>query len=183
MKISKDICTVILIAASLAVLAVDYKLLSFSKLSITIGALSFSGIKSNSDLLFPISAFAVVLGLCFCHTKYVWYEIAEKFHEGYRESREFVELIRNRISEEARTDRYGSCYGGLKPTFLRKRFNLGKFITDDGMLTRSVIIDPDSRIHAKGCMSGIFRALSYKLWLSVYAPIILALWALYRIIA
>ncbi|MEK6685077.1 MAG: hypothetical protein AABY99_01670 [Pseudomonadota bacterium] len=182
MKISKDICTVILIAASLAMLAVDYNLLSFSELSITIGALSFSGIKSNSDLLFPISAFAIVLGLCFCHVKYAWYEIAEKFHEGYRESREFVELIRKEISEEARTDRYGSCYGGLKPSFLRKSFDLGKFTTNGGMLTRSVIIEPDSRIHVKGCINGIFRALSYKLWVSVYAPFILGLWALYKII-
>ena len=163
-------------------LAFDYEILSFDELTINIPFASFSGIKFNSNLQFRISAFAIVLGLCFCHVKYVWCEIAKKFHEGYRESREFLKLFK-KISEEARTDKYWSGYGNLKPSFLRKGFDLGRFTADDGMTTNPVIIEPDSRIHTKGCANGILRALSYKLWISVYVPFILGLWTLYRIIA
>lgn len=182
MEMSKDKCTLFLILASILVLVIDYGLISFDQLSLAVGSFSFSGIKSNSNFLYPVSAFAIVAALVICHSKYVWAEIAAQFHQGYRESPDFVELIRMKIAEAVKSDRYGSCYGGLRPSLKIKQFDLGKFTTDDGILTASVIVRPDTKIHIKGCVYGVIRALSFKLWFSVYAPYIFGVWALYRVI-
>jgi len=181
MEISRDKCTFFLIAASFLVLAVGYELVSFSDMKLSFGSFSLSGIESKSDLLYPVTALSVILALLICHLKYVWIDVAEKFHEGYRESPDFVELIRRNMAKEVKSDRYRACNGGLRPSFRIKKFDLGKFTTDDGKLTKSVIVEPDITIHVKGCIKGIFRAFSSKLWLSVYAPSILGIWALCRI--
>jgi len=181
MELSKEKCTVFLIIVSILVLVIDYGLISFDKIRLSIGSFSLSGIKSNSDLLYPISAFAILAALVICHSKYVWSEIADKFHEGYRESPDFIELVRIKIADAVKSDRYGSCYGGLRPSLKIKQFNLGKFTTNDGMLTQSVIVEPNSKIHMKGCLYGTIRALSFKLWISVYAPFIFGIWALCRV--
>ncbi len=177
MEISKDKCTLILITVSLVVLVVDYELLTFDTFKFTFGMVTLSGSSTENNFLMSIVAFSIILASSMYHLRYRWIDVAQKYHEGYRESPDFVELIRKEINKAVGNDRYGSTYGGLKPTLWLGRFDLGRFTTDDDRLSKSVIVEPDARVHVKGCISGILRIMAIALWLPVYAPLIFGVWA------
>jgi len=89
-----------------------------------------------------------------------------------------IELVRRCVAEAAETDRYDSPYGGIVGSFRRRAFELGIFQKPNGTLSKPVIVAPDSTTHWRAVLGGVARALSWRLFLSVYAPLLLAILAL-----
>lgn len=178
MDFSEEKCAVGLILLSVAVLAVKYGFLAVQSLSIDAGGLSLKGIETPNGLLLPIVACALVVGLSICHIQHRWRGVSDRFRAGYRECRDIVELVRTRVAEVSGTARYGSPCGGIHGSFRNKSFELGRFQTDDGALSASVIVSPSSKEHVRAVKSGLARTLSPRLWLGTYAPLLLGIWAL-----
>jgi hypothetical protein len=177
MTLRRNACTIGLILASLLVLLLQYRFVSIGELSLTAGPLSLGKLSVAS--VFPaIAAVAILLGLGICHVVHQWHLMAGKFHSGYSESPAFVELVRAKVADAANTDRYGSPYGGLAPSFRKRSFEIGRFLRVDEVLSELVVVSPDMRTHLGAVLAGTVRALSWRLFAPVYAPILLCIWAL-----
>ncbi|MBI3606884.1 MAG: PilZ domain-containing protein [Nitrospirae bacterium] len=66
-------CSVALVLAALAVLAINYGYLAVDALSFTAGAISIAGVKSNG-LLLPVTAIGVLIGCGICHVRHHAYD-------------------------------------------------------------------------------------------------------------
>lgn len=178
MELLKEKCSVALILASCAVLAVRYGFVAVDSLSIATVGISFDGIKSPNELLVPVLAVSALIGFSICHIQHHWFVLSDRFRAGYKECPEIVELVRSRVAEASGTARYGSPHGGIRGSFRNKFVDLGQFQRDGGALSASVIVRPSTADHARAVRNGIARALAAKLWLGVYGPLVLAAWAL-----
>ena len=180
MKPLGEKCSFVLVLAALTVLAINYGYLSVEALSFSAGAISIVGAKLHGSVA-PITAIGILIGCGICHLRHHAYDIAEKFSTGYRESQGIVELVRTSVAAAAEDTKYGAPYGGLRGSLLRQSQNLGTFIKPNGAPSESVIITPEKKIHSLAVWSGIRRLLGCGFWLSVYAPLLLAAWALFSI--
>ncbi len=181
MDLTKNICTILLIFVSIGILAINYQFISVGELSISFGGISLSNIKATNELFFPIIALSLVLGFSICHILHLGHKIADSYCAGYRESPAFVELVRVEVAAASQSDKYGAPSGGLRPSLIKKKFDIGRFTTPDGRNSNLASIKPETRIHLQGIAHGICRAMLPKLWLSVYAPLVFGIWALWTI--
>ncbi len=180
MEPHEEKCSVALVLAALVVLAINYGYLAVDALSFTAGAISITGVKSNG-LLLPVTALGVLIGCGICHVRHHAYDIAYVFSAGYRESQGIVELVRTSVAAAAEDTKYGAPYGGLRGSLLSQSQNLGQFIKPNGGRSEPVIISPDRKTHISAVLSGLRRLLGRGFWLSIYAPLLLAIWALFSI--
>jgi hypothetical protein len=178
MELLKEKCSIALILASCAVLAVRYGVVTIDSLSINAIGVSFDGLKSPNGLLVPVLAIAALAGFSICHIQHHWFVVSDRFRSGYRESPEIVELVRSCVRERSGTARYGSPCGGIRGSLRNRPTDLGQFKRDNGTLSESVVVLPSSADHARAVRSGVSRALVPKLWLGVYGPLVLSAWAL-----
>jgi len=180
MKPLGEKCSVALVIAALVVLAINYRYLSVEALRFSAGVISTDGAKLGG-LLVPIAAIGILIGCGVCHLRHHAYGIAEKFSAGYRESQGIVELVRSRVAAAADDTRYDAPYGGLRGSLLRQSQDIGRFTKPNGALSEPVIIAPDNKMHNLAVWNGVLRLLGRGYWLSIYAPLLLAIWALFSI--
>lgn len=170
-------CSVALTVVAIVVLAINHGLVAADTLSVSAGVVSIEDVKL-SGLLIPIVAIGTLVGLAICHLRHHAPFLVERFSAGYREAPPIVELVRAQVAAAAEGTKHGAPYGGLRGSLRIQSQDLGKFTKPSGSLSKSVIITPGQNEHREAVWNGIRRLLAKGLWLSVYGPLVLALWAL-----
>lgn len=171
-------CTIGLLVASILVLLFNYGFLVVGSVGgIELGIVSLPEV-TISPMLVPISAFALLGGLSFCHFRHHRSRISARYSEGYLENPTIANLLRSAVAAAAENDYYGSPYGGIKAGLFNRTHALGRFQTPSGKLSSEAYVTPTSRQHAKALCSGVIRAVGPSLWVPVYGAPALALWAL-----
>ncbi len=171
-------CTAGLVAVSIAVLIVNYGLLPTDAFSINLGWLSIDGQKFRSSLFVPVATFALLTGLCTCHIFHRWQSICDCFANGYRESKAIVELVQRTVAAAAESPKYGSPRGGINGSLFYRTFPLGQFQKPSGALSEGVMVVPSAEEHYQAVLSGVVATFCFKLWPTVYLPIVLAAWGI-----
>lgn len=177
MEISKDNCAALLVISSIAVLALNYSLVSVGGFSFSFGALSLSDVKF-SKYLPAIISFSLILSSLMFHVYFSIQELAPIFSDGYQESPQFIELVQSLVTQACGHSNYGSPRGGLSHAFWRRKHEIGKFIIKNNRLSDPVTIYPSLRVHNLSVLYGVRHCLSFRQWLKHFIPVIIALWAL-----
>lgn len=170
-------CTIGLISVAALVLLINYGHLSVGTLaSIEFGIISLPNIKTSNTFI-PMASFSLLGGLTICHFRHHLDDILGNYSKGYRENPRIVELVRYAVAVATEDDRHGAPCGAINAGLFRKTYDLGRFINRLGALSNVVLITPSRTEHRGAVISGLMRAVSPTLWLSVYFGPALAIWA------
>lgn len=174
-------CSLGLIISALAVLAIDFELVTLGSMQANFAVFSVEGL-TPTRFFVTIVCIAGLAALALCHMRHHLPQLARMFSAGYREAPSMVALVRATVALAAEDSKYGAPYGGIHGSLIPRSYDIGRFIKPSGALSDSVIISPSHAEHWAAVWNGIGHLLQKKAWLPVYAPLLLGVWALATII-
>jgi hypothetical protein len=159
------------------VILLDYSLVKVEGFSLSVGVLEVSKVEISS-LLPVIAALALILGMLIYHVLNMFHALSFEYRLGYINHEGFRALVAEKIAAASRTDKYGSPCGGKSYGLLPMEFDYGEWSRPDGTLSPRVWVRPSWKTHFGAALSGIRYCHNFRVALSWYGPIVLAVWAI-----
>ena len=170
--------TMLLVLISLSALAVEYKVVQFGSVGVSIGVLAVEDVRFDRPMVLTQGVIATLAFLLVQHARSVISTVCKAFQGGYVSAPPLVELVRMAVANAAGSTQFGASVGSFRAGLRRRKIDCGRFKISGGRLTDPVIVSVPVDVHVRALISGFVHAGRSGLLFTAYAPIALALWAI-----
>ena len=172
MRINQAKWTTILLIVSVAILGLEYDVISFKDANINISIITINEFKINKPHVLEVIALAILVISVFIQLKYTLQELRREYSKGYKNI-SLAEFVTNYIANLYGHSAHGAPYGDLKPGLFKKAIKPGS-----GRLTEGLSIELPTKVHLKSVLSGLLAVVSSKFMYIGVVPILIGIWSI-----
>lgn len=182
MTITPKTWTFALVILGIISLAINYRIIEVSGISLSFDFLSVDEIKVNRpDVFITILVFSIGISMFF-HFKYALENYISSFISSYRKPQRLTKYLNSYISQIVKNDSCGVPLGNIDPHIFNKVQYLGTYRLPNGRPTEELMLKLPFKLHIICLGNALFFSIfSRETFFNIF-PLFIGVWAILKIL-